>query len=362
MKFQMVCATLVATLATVPAWAGGHQGAADPMNLDAELELFLQWFPGEYDNHEQHWQDNISEVEQVHEWIHHIFFPVEAQAVGEHTFFVQQYLDGNPAQVYRQRLYKLTADSDEQAIRLDIYSFVDEAKYRDAHLRPEILSDLKLDDLVARPGCEVYWEFEEDYFHGYMKDRACRVISRQSGKTIFITDDLRLTPDEIWIRDEAFDVDGNRVFGNAAGIHHKNRRVQYYTGWAGVSSAGPGLAVAFESWAQENDDWSFTGDLDNFSRFVIHNEGQIVPILNKDGKPSGYSVQLARLTYQNTVVPILTLKLWEDATRKVLTYSWAATDSDRVGLNARWVQIGLTLQPGTPSYGFTAGDATAQEN
>jgi hypothetical protein len=85
-----------------------------------------------------------------------------------------------------------------------------------------------------------------------------------------------------------------------------------------------------------------------------------VPILDDVGEPSGYSVQLAKLTYENTMVPILTLKLWEDATRKVLTYSWAAIDSERVGLNARWAQIGLTLQPGSPSYGFVTGSAAAK--
>ena len=326
-------------------------------SLDDEFNLFLQWFPGEYDNHEQHWQDKLDQVEQVHEHLHHIFYRVDAPAIGENTFFVQQYMDGDPANVYRRRFYSFSLDPIEQAIRLDIYSFSDEDKYADAHLTPDVFADLTRAALVERPGCEVYWKFEVDYFHGYMKEKACSVISARSGKRIFITDDLRLTADEIWIRDEAFFEDGSRVFGNAAGIHHKNRKVQYYSGWAGVSSEGPAMALEDSNWTATNGEWGFSGDLDSFGRFVIHNEGQIVPIPAKDGSPTGFSVQLAKLTYQNTTVPILTLKILEDATGKTLVYSWTKTAADRIGINARWVQSGLTLQAGQPSYGFnTATD------
>lgn len=316
-----------------------------------DLALLLDWFPGEYDNYEQAWQDRIDKVEEPHERIHHIFFPVSAPGVGQHVFFVQQYMNGDPNNIYRQRLYSFASDAAEQAIRLTIYSFKDEDAYRDGHLRPGIFAELSVDDLLGRPGCEVYWRLDGDHFSGYMKELACSVVSERSGKTIFITDDLRLTPDEIWIRDEAFDAEGNRVFGNNAGVHHKNRKVHYYSGWAGISRNGPALALDEDNWNEEDGEWAFTGELESFSRFVIHNEGDIVPITNDAGERSGYSVQLARLTYQNTSVPILTLKLREDSTGKTLAYSWAQTDSDRVGLNARWAQVGLTRKPGTPSFG-----------
>ena len=343
--------------------AGCARTVAQPAaSLEDDFSLFLQWFPGEYDNHEQHWQDKLDQAEQVHEHLHHIFLKVDAPDVGEHTFFVEQYMDGDPSNVYRRRLYSFSLDPVEQAIRLDIYSFSDEEKYANAHLTPEIFTDLNRAGLVDRPGCEVYWKFATDHFHGYMKDKACSVVSARSGKRIYVTDDLRLTADEIWIRDEAFFEEGSRVFGNAAGIHHKNRKVQYYNGWAGVSSAGPALALDDGNWALTDGEWGFTGDLDNFGRFVIHNEGQIVPIPDKDGSPSGYSVQLAKLTYQNTTVPILTLKIREDSTGKTLAYSWTKTAADRIGINARWVQSGLTLRPGQPSYGFsTADDSSDQE-
>ena len=319
--------------------------------LADELTTFLDWFPGEYDNYEQAWQDGLNKVAQPHEHIHHIFAPAKAAAIGEHLFFVQQYLDGDPANIYRQRLYSLTADTEENAIRLTIYSFKDEAKYRNAHLQLGILENLQPDELIGRPGCEVYWRYEpqQGYFTGYMRDKACSFVSERSGKKIFITDNLRLTEAEIWIRDEAFDEDGNRVFGNEAGIHHKNRKVRYFKGWAGFKKAGRG---AIESKA--DDEWYFTGNI------LIHNEGQVIPVLNEDGTHSGYSIQLARLTCQpnettscqGSTAAVLKLGLIEDTTGQTLVYSWANPDARRIGINVRWAQAGLTLKDGRSEFGF----------
>ncbi len=307
--------------------------------LDEDLQRFLTWFPGEYDNHEQVWQEEIDKAEHPHEHLHHIFLPVKAPEIGDNSFFVQQYLDADPEKIYRQRLYQFSIDKKENALRLDIYSFRDEPKYRDSHLDPERLLDIKPDELISRPGCEVYWKFQGDHFKGYMIDKACNFISERSGKQIFITDDLKLTPNEIWIRDEAFDAEGQRVFGNLDRIHHKNRKVRYFTGWGGVKKAGPTAD-------KDDDEWHFMRDI------VIHDEGQTVPIMTEDGERSGYSLQLARLTYQNTRAPILKLGLIEDSSGYTVSYSWANLDASRIGINLRWAQLGVTLKAENTAFGF----------
>jgi len=329
---------------------------ASANDLDAQLATFLKWFPGEYDNYEQFWQDGLNKVEQPHEHIHHIFAPAEAPSIGDHIFFVQQYLGGDPANIYRQRLYSLTTDQKENALRLTILSFKDEAAYRDAHLRPASLLTLQPEELVERPGCEVYWRYdqEEDYFTGYMQEQACSFVSERSGKKIYITDNLRLSSNEIWIRDEAFDVDGNRIFGNVAGIHHKNRKVRYFKGWAGFKKAG---RAAIEDSA--DDEWFFARDI------LLHNEGQIAPILDDAGNPSGYSIQLAMLTCQQddtsscrgSTVSVLKLGLIDDATGATLAYSWANPMAERIGINVRWAQAGLAQQESTPEFGFQGASA-----
>jgi hypothetical protein len=308
---------------------------------DGALQQFLAWFPGEYDNHEQVWQEKIDRAEHPHERLHHIFAPVEAPAVGRHVYYVQQYLDGDPARIYRQRLYDVR-EQEDGTLRLTIYSLPDEAKFRNAHLQPESLRNLTPDVLTTTPGCEVFWRWEPSgqALRGYMNEGACTFLSQRSGLRLRVTDDLRLTADEIWIRDEAFDEAGNRVFGHPQRIHHKNRKVRYFTGWAGVKTRGPAAT-------KKDEEWHFSRDI------VMHDEGGRWPITGTDGRPSGYSVELARVTYQETRTAVLKLGLIDDASGETLAYSWANPDAARIGINLRWAQIGLTLKSGMAQFGFT---------
>ena len=303
--------------------------AQSEMSLEDQMTLFLEWFPGEYDNNEQVWQqreDGLNEQE-LHERIHHRFVPVDLPAVGEHVFFVIQTMNDDPEQVYRQRLYRFEAQSEEQAIRLEIFNMEDEEHYRMAWQDPTILADITPSALVSRPGCEVFWRHNGEYFDGTMKDQACHFYSERMGKELYITDTLRLTASEIWIGDKATDADGNYVFGRDK--PHVNRKVQRYSGWMGVRKD----RVDPE---HDGDDMYFKGN------FTIHNEGGRQSILDDEGNPTGFGIELAQLTYQNTRVPILKLGIIDETTGETINYSWAATDSSRIGINLRWFQAGLT--------------------
>ena len=48
----------------------------------------------------------------------------------------------------------------------------------------------------------------------------------------------------------------------------------------------------------------------------LHNEGQIVPLVTAEGDATGYSVELARLTYQNTRVAVLKLGILDAETER----------------------------------------------
>lgn len=318
LALSLLCSLLLAT--AVPAAA---------MSPDEEFALFLDWFEGEYDNHEQVWQQETDEVEEKQrlEHIHHRFVPVDAPALGEHVFFVLQTMDDDLDKVYRQRVYSFSQDTKEKAIKLVIYRMADEAKYVGSWKQPELVKNLTMDDVSTTAGCEVFWRHNGEFFDGYMKDKACHFYSKRSGKEIYITDNLRLTEEEIWIADKATDLEGNYIFGNE--IPHKNRKVRKYKAWMAVkkSTVDP---------SYEGDDMFFNSDV------IFHNEGQTSPILDDDGKPTGYSIQLARLTYQNTKTAILKLGVIEDKSGDTLVYTWAATDSSRIGVNLRWLQAGMT--------------------
>lgn len=115
----------------------------------------------------------------------------------------------------------------------------------------------------------------------------------------------------------------------SAAADYFGRRARWFSVWMGVKR---------ETWDPDAgpDDWVF------MSNFNIHNEGVAVPLVGKDGTPTGYSVKLERLTYQNTNTPVLKLGIIEDATGKTSMYTWTQPGSAKIGINLRWFQVGLT--------------------
>jgi hypothetical protein len=293
-------------------------------SLKDDLTLMLSWFEGEFNNFQQVHKEKEDKVAEVHEHIHSIFKPVSLPAFGPNVFYVMQYMDGNPKKIYRQRLYTFTEDATEKAIRLDIYSFATDSLYYGADKAPEKLSALTPAQLTNTAGCGVYWKKDGEQFWGYMKDKACSFVSKRSGKKIFVTDSLRLTKNEIWIRDEAFDEDGKYVFGHKAKIHHKLKRCSYYKGWFALEKAG---LDAYES-----------------SRtLLMHDQGGRVRLLTNEGKPMKYTVELSKVIYGKDQ-EVLKMALYEDGKDRAIDYSWASSDARMIGINMRWFSAGLTRE------------------
>ena len=297
--------------------------------LEQDMTQMLEWFGGEFNNFQQVWkekEDSVAE-ELVHEHIHSIFTPVEIPGVGSHTYYVKQYMDNDPSNVYRQRIYSFHPNAEEDAIQLDIYSFKtpeEEKQYVDAHLEPESLKELKAEDLRTMPGCEVFWKKKEEAFVGYMKEKACNFMSRRSGKRIFITDSLKLTQDEIWIRDEAHDEDGNYVFGHKGGIHHKLRRTRNFNGWFVIQK-------------EEGKEEYYV-----MRNIVLHDQGAKVQMETADGEKAPYWVELSEVVYSSGL-EVMKLAIYEEGKSRAIAYTWTNVEAKRIGINMRSIQAGFSL-------------------
>lgn len=299
-------------------------------NPSKEMPLMMKWFEGRFDNYAQTFEEKESKAEFPHERIHSIFARVNLPAIGENVFYVQQFMDGDETKIYRQRLYVFTPNKKEKAIELKIYTFPDEKAVLNAHLDQTKLNGLTLDKMDSPKGCEVFWRLNKsgDKFEGSMKKDACRVVSKRSGKTLIITDDLFLTKDEIWINDQAKDEQGNYVFGNRANIHHKLKRVRMFEGWTAVLKSGSTEMTGADAPAE---DWTGQRNL------MTYDQGGTVKINDR------FSAQLAQLAYRNGT-QVMTLKIIENSTGKTVAYTWANPDATRIGINLRWVQAGFTLK------------------
>jgi len=317
----------LAALLTLTLFLAATPTAADSLQYD--LEVMMEWFAGEFDNHQQHVDEIEAESppEQPHEWIHSIFHPVEVPVFGDHVFYVEQYIDGDPTNIYRNRIYSFSVNEEVEAIQLTIYSFKDHEAVIGAHLDETKLAGLTMADVRTLPGCEVFWKKQADNFIGWMPDGACRVPSRRSGKIIIIDDDLVLTKNEIWIGDRAEDEDGNYIFGNKLGIPHKLQRSHDFACWAVVAPEG----------SKEFEGGTVARGL------TLHDQGGHYEIVTDDAEPRHFRLELEQRVYSGERrVEVLKIAVYGEDKEKSLAYSWTEPGSKNIGMNLRWFQGGCT--------------------
>ena len=294
------------------------------------FQRFLKWFGGRFDNHLQTLEDEEAEVEHPHERIHSIFHPVTLPVIAPHLFYVEQYSGNDPSRVYRQRLYQFEERTDGEIVLL-IFAFQEQEKFRGAHLDPSRLNELTREGLIPKPGCEVYWRWNEDHFEGTTRRGACKISSRR-GVELTIEDDLYLDEDEIWIQDRATNDAGELVFGNPEGIPHKLRRAEIFRGWAALRDP------------ENRERWIRAAPL------LLHDQGAEIPLVDEAGEPLPYVVSLAQMVYGKTRTAVLKLTVSRRGEDRFIGYSWSEPDSHRIGINLDIVQTGLTrvTEPNAP--------------
>jgi len=158
-----------------PAWSQGM----DSTPAERDLMVIAEMLPGIYDNREQVYFDRRTGVreEAQHERLHSVITRVDLPAFGDDVFFVQDSRDDKRDTPYRLRLYSLSADNDERAVRMKIWYLEGEenlAKYTGAHLKPEVLQDRTPENTFILEGCDIFWRREAAQSHGAMKDKTCR--------------------------------------------------------------------------------------------------------------------------------------------------------------------------------------------
>ena len=294
--------------------------------LDKDFRTMMQRFPGVYDNQEQVYFEAEQEVDEAlrHERIHHVFEPVDLPAFGEHVFYVQQHLNDDPAEIYRQRIYTFQPDYDEGAVRLTIHIPNDVASLVDAHLDPTKLTGLLPEQTRVLPGCDVFWRRQDNHFVGYMRPNACSYVSSESGKRIIFNDDLLLTENALWISDRAEDEEGNRVFGHPNGVPHKNRKARRFECWMTAM--------------QRDGEWTSRRGLE------IYDQGGMVWLETEEQPPEkvGIKMRNVRWPYGNNR-PSLVLYAYRPDEDRAVSYAWADPAAQRIGINLRWMQASCSL-------------------
>jgi len=107
------------------------------------------------------------------------------------------------------------------------------------------------------------------------------------------------------------------------------RRLRWFDGWAAINGGGPKAQ-------SDNQDWHMQQDL------RLSSEGGRVALRWRDGAASGWSLELARTSYPERKLKVLQLNIIDDASGRVLDYVWTNPETNAIGFNLGWLQVGLT--------------------
>ena len=322
----MYAATGILTAVVVMACTPSTSWAEKP--LDEELRLFLEYFEGEFNNHNQvNFETDDSLDEQVpeearHPWHHHTIRRVDAPAFGEYVFFAQINEEGPDGPVVRQRVHVVERHCQSGTIRQRFYAIEAGQEGVDYPADPTAVAELPRESLRGYPeGCQIVWWRRADRFSGDIAKGYCAVVSRRSGTPLYIAARMELSRDEIWHLEEGFNEDLEPIFGAPGNVPFKLRRVSYY-------------ACRVE----------FLGDPDSDGQRVvhdvrIHDQGGVAEFAAPTPERGPVSVQLSETIFPAGTRPdALQLSVHEKGAGEELASERTTPGADRIGIDVGWVR------------------------
>jgi hypothetical protein len=144
--------------------------AASSYDLAAQLDLLLQWWPGEYDNHEQIVRQSGGGLSPLTSTpffrVHSVVTRVELPSLGAHVLQLVEYRDDDPARELRRRLLVLSADEKSGALRAVQYTATTPAA-------AQAQAPGAIAPAPAIAGCDLSLQFVGGQFEGGTASTSC---------------------------------------------------------------------------------------------------------------------------------------------------------------------------------------------
>lgn len=279
------------------------------ISLEEQLALFLEWFPGRYDNGSQMIEEMLSDVpEQDRNYHRHsIFRRVDLPQFGDVVFYAEQYRDYDPEKIYRQRIYVFTLAPEENAFRLRVHIPNNVEALRGAYRDLDLLVGLNPDDTTTIVGCDLFWRWDGTQFRGDLKPGACRFQSEAFGQEVVLEEYLLLDPDSISFADRGLAVDGTYLFGMRGDRPTVARRVRPFL-------------CTYDNGETEAVHWAH----DQGMSFSIPPEGE-------GGNVALYSWRWKGITASDEIGQALIMR-WTEAGSGVETQAASALDAQVIGM------------------------------
>lgn len=249
-----------------------------------DLVQFVDWFEGEFDNDSQLWYeargDWTGEEAEKHDRLHAIHKRIELPALGEHVFYVEEFIHDDPAQVIRQRLISFESGREQQGILMKIYFLKDGKQYLLSNQDDDSFQVLTEDNYFEVDGCDVIIKRQGGQFFGQMHDKQCQY--GEGTERRYSVHEFFLSESKYWRKDQSYLLATNEFYkGNPSDEPFKMRKVMNYT--CNISFHEGGYYGS-----GENDK--------SYKDVIIHNQGGIQSFYNPV-RDKTYNLQLREKEY-----------------------------------------------------------------
>jgi hypothetical protein len=302
MKRALLC--LAVGLLIVSATVSDADTEAD---LKRQLQLLMEWWPGEYDNHEQIVRQSggglSKPVYEPHSRIHAHYRRVDLPSLGEHVLYAEEYRNDDPADLHRARFYSVRIDLDARALRAKPHDPPSEADLVGAHADPARIRALAAGKLISGDGaCDLLLRFEGGQFRGRARPGAC---GRDEGYEIIVG------PDDYWFREGSAGAPGPDA------AYYELSRVKWFSCTVNYNLEGK------------------MAETERLTTVRLHSEGGVAPIAYPDGRQ--LSLVLHRRAFTSPPERrFFILRLHEDGHHVPISYSYAQDTAPRFGMNLGW--------------------------
>lgn len=283
-------------------------GHSDAPHRDASAVSRTLLLEGDFDNHEQVWSSRESGAANV---APHVLVSLEPTAHDDWSLW-RIHLDAAPAMDVTWAMRGVAADGGAATL----------LPYRAIVASPEIGSAFDPQQWTPLDACALHGTATVSGIHVTADAAACATIAPGIGAQAALLP-LAIEREGEWLRLRLY---ADQARGAEA--RSDTRKVQLFGGWAAINGSGPSAAA-------DSKDWHMNRNL------RIGSEGGRIALAWRDGKPSGYSLGLERLTYRDGNVPVLKLSVIDDGSGRTVAYAWANPEATRIGINLGWVQVGL---------------------
>jgi len=205
----------------VIAAALGGCAAPKPKPNEVLIRQIEGWLPGHYDNRAQVAND-IKHGTAVHPAVRAVIVRVESLMVGDHVYYLQETDADDPRQVRGE--YIISYESVKDRIMEAVWVFTDPKHWRGADENPELLTAMQPADLKLLTGCSLEWKKVEDHFEASNDPKLCHSTPLSAPAAVSARWRIELSADQLNISEQAYDSDGDLVYGDAADPYIRLRK------------------------------------------------------------------------------------------------------------------------------------------